>query len=224
MTNSTRPFISRTESATMRRPFLSWITSARAVRQTARMQRIVILNRTHQNCSKRRGLAKWGLSPITKILPIAKIVWTCLVFTAFNVVAGAQSTAARASASPTELYRQLLSPVFKVEDVYHLRQVAIDREDLHVVLVDGTIALMQAVDGHVTGAFFESEGEILLVPPNRAERTSLALFTSSGALDQKFQTAYLRFFDDRLFAELRSGFRPAENQKEFLEKWQEPAR
>jgi len=146
------------------------------------------------------------------------------VFTAFNVVAGAQSTAARASASPTELYRQLLSPVFKVEDVYHLRQVAIDREDLHVVLVDGTIALMQAVDGHVTGAFFEGEGEILLVPPNRAERTSLALFTSSGALDQKFQTAYLRFFDDRLFAELRSGFRPAENQKEFLEKWQEPAR
>ena len=104
------------------------------------------------------------------------------------------------------------------------RRVAIDREDLHVVLSDGTIALMQAVDGHITGAFFEGDGEVLLVPPGRAERTSLALFTKRSVLDEHFTTAYLRFFDDKLSEELRAGFRPPEDAQAFVDKWQDAAR
>jgi hypothetical protein len=104
-----------------------------------------------------------------------------------------------------------------------VRQVSIDREDLHISLSDGEIALMQAIDGHVTGAIFQGEGDILLFPPNRAERTSLALFTKAAVLNQKFKTAYLRFFDDRLVEELRRGFRPATNAQEFIDKWQTTA-
>jgi len=48
---------------------------------------------------------------------------------------------------------------------------------------------------------------VLLVPPNRAERTSLALFTGSAVLEQRFQSAYLRFSDDQITAGLRAGFR-----------------
>ncbi|HWX53510.1 MAG TPA: M1 family aminopeptidase [Verrucomicrobiae bacterium] len=118
------------------------------------------------------------------------------------------------------LYRQLLNPVFDVRDVHRVRQVQIDREDLHVVLTDGVIGLIRPVNGRVTGAFFEGEGHILVFPPDRAERTSLALFTGSGVLDQKFGVAYLRFFDDKLVQELQAEFRPEEDAQEFIDKWE----
>jgi peptidase M1-like protein len=118
-------------------------------------------------------------------------------------------------------YRQFLNPVLNTADVHHVRELSIDREDLHIVLTDGTIGLIQAVDGHITGAFFEGEGHILLIPPNRAERSSLALFTRAGVLEQTFTVAYLRFFDDKLVEELRAGFRPTENAQEFIDKWKD---
>ncbi|MBZ5524836.1 MAG: hypothetical protein LAP21_21575 [Acidobacteriia bacterium] len=125
---------------------------------------------------------------------------------------------------PVALYRQLIDPVVSADNVFQIRQVAFDREDLHVVLIDGTIGLLQAVDGHITGAFFEGEGEITLWPPDRAEKTSLALFTGSGVLDQKFHTAYLRFVDDKLVEELREGMRSTENTQEFVNRWQAPVK
>src|SRR5262249_8684244 len=120
---------------------------------------------------------------------------------------------AQRSAAPgaaLALYRDLLSPVLSAADVYQIRQVNIDREDLHLALSDGTIGLLRTADGRVTGAIFEGTGEILLLPPNRAERTSLVLFTGSGVLEQEFNSAYMRFFDDKLVDELRAGFRPGE--------------
>lgn len=124
------------------------------------------------------------------------------------------------------LYRELVNPVLDVENVHAIRQVLIDREDLHISFTDGTIGLIKEVGGHVTGAIFEGQGEILLVPPERAERTSLALFTGSAILDQHFTSAYLRFVDDDLVRELKSGFRPVEKDEaqSFATRWQQPAR
>ncbi|MGE5205293.1 MAG: M1 family metallopeptidase, partial [Chlamydiota bacterium] len=48
----------------------------------------------------------------------------------------------------------------------------------------------------VTGAYFQGEGDLLLMPPNRAERASLGLFTGTAILEEQFTTAYLRFNDD----------------------------
>ncbi len=122
------------------------------------------------------------------------------------------------------LYRELLNPSFDVKDVYQVREVSILREDLHISISDGTMALVRELDGHITGAVFEGAGEVLLVPPNRAERTSLAHFTGSAVLELPFQSAYLRFSDDRLANELRSGFRgPAEDAQEFIARWNDPA-
>jgi hypothetical protein len=130
----------------------------------------------------------------------------------------AQRSAAAGAA--LALYRDLLSPVLSAADVYQIRQVNIDREDLHLALSDGTIGLLRTADGRVTGAIFEGTGEILLLPPNRAERTSLVLFTGSGVLEQEFNSAYMRFFDDKLVDELRAGFRPGEEVQEFISRWQ----
>ena len=131
--------------------------------------------------------------------------------------------AATAGKAALPVYRDLLNPVFDPADVHQIRGIAIDREDLHITLTDGTIALMKAIDGHVTGAIFEGNGEILLLPPDRAERTSLALFTQSAVLDQKFTSAYFRFVDDKLAAGLRAGFRPTEKEdaEEFIGRWAE---
>ena len=41
----------------------------------------------------------------------------------------------------------------------------------------GFIAFMTPVQGEVTGAVFSGEGEILMIPPNRAEKRNLAQFT-----------------------------------------------
>lgn len=140
-----------------------------------------------------------------------------------TALAAACLAQAPASSDALELYRQILQPVFTVADIHHIRNVAIDREDLHIVLTDGVIGLMQPVNGHVTGAFFEGDAQILLLPPDRAEKTSLALFIHSGVLDTQFHTAYLRFFDDKLVEDLRAGFRPEENPPPNIEQWKQVA-
>ncbi|HYL93558.1 MAG TPA: M1 family aminopeptidase [Alphaproteobacteria bacterium] len=119
----------------------------------------------------------------------------------------------------TAVYRDLVNPLFDPADVHRVRDVSIDREDLHIVLIDGVISLTRTIDGHVTGAVFEGEGDVLLFPPDRAERTSLALFTQSGVLDEKFTLAYLRFFDDALTQELTAGFRPEPEPQQFIDRW-----
>src|SRR5579859_5837316 len=154
-----------------------------------------------------------------------------------TAIIGAPSMARAQAAAPAPqqpvaggavaVFRELLNPTFDPKDVYTIREVSILREDLHVSISDGTIALMRATDGHVTGAVFEGVGEVLLVPPNRAERTSLALYTGSAVLEQRFQSAYFRFADDALTAELRAGFRSraqSDEAQEFIARWQEPAR
>jgi hypothetical protein len=136
---------------------------------------------------------------------------------------GAWQAAACAQSGPA-VYQQLLNPALDRSDVHRIREVAVDREDLHISLSDGVLALVRSVDGHVTGAAFEGSGEILLVPPNRAERTTLALFTGAAVLEQQFDSAYFRFFDDQLVEQLRAKFRPAEADEaaDLIERWQQP--
>lgn len=151
---------------------------------------------------------------------------SCLITTVLALCACSTPICRAQAPAPTDalvLYRQFLQPVFNAVDVHHIRGVHIDREDLHIVLADGVIGLMQDINSHVTGAFFEGDGEILLIPPDRAERTSLALFTQSGVLDTRFQSAYMRFFDDKLVQTLKSGFRPEENPEQYVARWQETA-
>jgi hypothetical protein len=132
--------------------------------------------------------------------------------------------AAPSQSGAVALYRELLNPSFDAKDVYQVREVSIMMEDLHISISDGTIAFVREVNGHITGAMFEGMGEVLLVPPNRAERTSLALFTDSAVLEQRFQSAYLRFADDKIVNELKSGLRGhAEDAQEFITRWQQPA-
>jgi hypothetical protein len=145
----------------------------------------------------------------------------------FALFLGYLPATGQATASPSgavALYRELLSPSFDAKDVYQVREVSILLEDLHISISDGTMAFVREINGHITGAMFEGVGEVLLVPPNRAERTSLALFTGSAVLEQRFQSAYFRFSDDKTVTELKAGLRGhAEDAQGFITRWQEPA-
>jgi hypothetical protein len=144
----------------------------------------------------------------------------------FILALGNLPAAGQPASSPgaVALYRELLNPSFDAKDVYRVREVSILLEDLHISISDGTIAFVREVNGHLTGAMFEGTGEVLLVPPNRAERTSLALFTGSAILEQPFQSAYFRFSDEKIVSELRAGLRGnAEDAQDFVTRWQEPA-
>ena len=158
-----------------------------------------------------------------------KRVFTLRVTKVLALIFALGSIPALGQAAPSQsgavaLYRELLNPVFDAKDVYQVREVSIMMEDLHISISDGTIAFVREVNGHITGAMFEGAGEVLLVPPNRAERTSLALFTGSAVLEQRFQSAYLRFADDKIVNELRGGLRGhAEEAQEFVTRWQQPA-
>ena len=158
-------------------------------------------------------MKRFSLRAVTKVLVLA------LLLPSLRMSAQSQK-----EANAAELYRDILNPVLDPSQVHTLREVSIDREDLHISLSDGTIAFIQAVNGHITGAIFEGQGEVLMIPPGRAERTSLALFTGSAVLEQRFSTAYFRFVDDKMADEFRAGFRAAENPQEFVARWAQPVR
>jgi hypothetical protein len=120
------------------------------------------------------------------------------------------------------LYRKLRDVGLDPAAVYNVRDAAIQREDLHITLDDGTLAFVRSVDGRVTGAYFEGEGEVLLFPPDQAERGSLALFTGEAILEEKFTTAYFRF-NDRTAEELQPALRREEEAQAFIEKYDHAA-
>ncbi len=128
------------------------------------------------------------------------------------------SRPATAAGPAVTLYRKLREVGLDPAAVYNVREAAIQREDLHITLEEGTIAFVRAIDGRVTGAFFEGDGEVLLFPPERAERGSLALFTGAAVLEEKFTNAYFRF-NDQLVEELKPYLRPEEDAQAFIEKY-----
>jgi Peptidase family M1 domain len=117
-----------------------------------------------------------------------------------------------------ELYQQLSTIGLDKTRVYRIRDAALDRENLHITFQDGKIGFTQDVCGRITGAFFEGDGEVLLRPPQRAERASLALFTGMAVLEEQFATAFVRF-DDDTFRNLQEALRPSDNVEDFMTAW-----
>jgi len=127
------------------------------------------------------------------------------------------------TAKPAEaLYLQLSSVGLDPERTFHIRGGSLDRSALHITFEDGEISFTTAINGHITGAFFEGDAEVLLRPPNRVERSSMALFTGMAILEERFTTGYLRFNDDT-FEELRPYLRESQIAKEFAARWNETA-
>ncbi len=120
-----------------------------------------------------------------------------------------------ASGPVLPLFRALRTVGLDPQAVFKIREAEINREDVHIALNDGTIAFTYAVDGHVTGAYFEGDAEILIRPPDRMERASLGRFINAGVLEEAFTSAYFRFNDDTA-KELQPYLRPPEDAADFV--------
>jgi len=116
------------------------------------------------------------------------------------------------------LYLQLGQVKLDPARVYKVRGASLDRSAIHITLEDGTIGFTQNVMGRITGAFFEGDGEVLLVPPNDVERRSMSLFTGMAILEEHFASAYFRFNDDAA-AEMQPDLRATDDKQEFVERW-----
>ncbi len=92
-----------------------------------------------------------------------------VVLLGFLIASGAIRTwpqAIRASELPAPktaeaLYLQLRNVGLDKSRVYRVREGSLDRSGLHITLQDGTIAFTHDVFGHITGGFFEGDGEVL---------------------------------------------------------------
>jgi hypothetical protein len=153
---------------------------------------------------------------VTKVLDICRISWLAGLCVLAFILPRAYA-ADTVPAKPAEsLYLQLGQVGLDPSRVYQVRGASLDRPSIHITLEDGTIAFTQDVFGKITGAFFEGEGEILLIPPNEVERKSMSLFTGMAILEERFATAYFRFNDD-VMTEMRPDLRAGANPQEFAD-------
>src|SRR5208282_4590247 len=178
-----------------------------------------------------RRLVKQGIQlmrpePVRRwIMMMIGLAWCLLSATACAQPAGPSSECPQTT---TGLYARLRSVELDPQRVYHIRDASIDRPNLHLDLDDGTLAFTEDICGRITGAFFEGEGEVLLRPPNRAERGSLALFTGMAILEEQFTSGYLRFNDDTA-AVLKPFLSPATEsadftKQDFIKQWSDMSR
>lgn len=92
---------------------------------------------------------------------------------------------------------------------FRVRELQLARGDIKVYLNEGILAFTKPVAGHVVAAIFTTanteagDAEVLVLPPNRSERASLARFTKTPNLDEHFTSAVF-FFSDDSAKELRS--------------------
>jgi hypothetical protein len=90
---------------------------------------------------------------------------------------------------------------FDRNECYRVRDLTIIREDIRVFLTDGYLIFSKPVAGRRTAAVFSTEveggdGEVILLPPDRAERRSLAAFINAPNLDEHVRAALLLFTGD----------------------------
>ena len=84
---------------------------------------------------------------------------------------------------------------------YRVNDLKIAREDVSVYLTSGYLILAKKVNGVRPAALFSADvdagdAEVVVMPPNRAERLSLASFTESPNLDEHFRVGMMLFSDE----------------------------
>ncbi len=100
-----------------------------------------------------------------------------------------------------DLARQLQESSLDPGACYRVRELRLAKGDLRLYLNAGFLILAKPVNGLRPGAYFAADAaggdaEMLLLPPNRAERLSLVHFTGAPNLDAHFRSALMAFSDN----------------------------
>ena len=100
-----------------------------------------------------------------------------------------------------DLARAIRENSFDRDECYRVRDLSLSKEDLRFYLTDGHLIFSKPVAGRRIAAVFTADveggdGEVILLPPNRAERRSLAANIDSPNLDEHFRAAVFLFTGD----------------------------
>jgi hypothetical protein len=87
---------------------------------------------------------------------------------------------------------------FDRAECYRIRDLTFIQDDIRIYLTDGYVIFSKPVAGRRTAAVFSTDvdggdGEVMLLPSDRAERRSLAVYTDSPNLDEHIKAAVLLF-------------------------------
>ena len=121
-----------------------------------------------------------------------------------------QARAAGPAAS--EIARQIENMGLDAGQCYRVIDLQFAKQDLRIYLTSGYLIFSKPVNGLVTGAVFTADveagdAEMLLLPPLRSERLSLASFIESPNLNEHFASALMLFTDgtgEELAAKLKA--------------------
>jgi hypothetical protein len=123
---------------------------------------------------------------------------------------------------PREIYAALNALRIDATQIYAVNDLRLKRESVSVTFSEGTIGLLEAYDGRVTGAVFTGRGHVSANLRDPAERKSLAHFLGVPLLDQSFSGAYLRFDDasaEEILDQLRHAGAVPKNDADFVATW-----
>jgi hypothetical protein len=101
-----------------------------------------------------------------------------------------------------DLGRAVLAAGIDPSECYRVRDLEFSEEDARFYLTDGYLVFGKPVSGAPLAAVFSGDvdggdAELILLPPDRAERKSLASYTGSPNLDEHFRTAIFLFTEPR---------------------------
>ena len=103
--------------------------------------------------------------------------------------------------SAADVARAIRENSFDRDECYRVRDVTLVKEDIRIYLTAGYLIFSKPVAGRPIAALFVADtdggdGEVMLLPPNRAERRSLATYIDSPNLDEHFRGAVFLFTGD----------------------------
>jgi hypothetical protein len=116
------------------------------------------------------------------------------------------------AASAADVGDQVEHISLDASECYRVLDLNFAKEDIKIYLASGYLIFAKPIGGAHLGAIFVNseeagDADVLLMPPTRSERSSLAKFTNSPTLEEHFKAAAFIFTDgtgDQLFAELQA--------------------
>jgi len=130
---------------------------------------------------------------------------------------------AQSGPDPQQVFSQLHNIKVDENQVYVLRRAHLIRDRMKLYFTHGYIGFFTPAAGKITGAVYTGEGEILLIPPTRTEKESLARFIHAPILEEQFSTAILRFTDQTAKELMAVAQKPdpddPERPPEFPQRW-----
>ena len=108
---------------------------------------------------------------------------------------------AAAGGTAADIARAIRESGFDREECYRVRDLSFVKEDIRLYLTDGHLIYSKPIAGHRVAAVFAADveggdGEVILFPPDRAERRSLSAFIDAPNLDDHFRAVVLLFTGD----------------------------